>query len=274
LKPIIEIAAKELDAGTCVLTCEVSNDGFSYTITGNNNVVSSFASYQFDHAKSSQGFTDHFRQIISDQPLLADSFLKTYIIYSTPESVLIPFTLYQSEQNNDMLSTIHGDVNRNDIVLTDVLIEEQLYNIYRINRGIIEPIMEKFPGALTFHQHTVLVRQKTIEGDSLLLLIYPRKIVVRAVKNSKIILVNSYEYQVIEDVSYSLLNICQVNDLENCQVTLGGLVEKDSAIYKDIHKYFTDVSFAQPENDIIATPENSHVPVHYYSSLSGVAACE
>ncbi|CAN5273532.1 hypothetical protein BH20BAC1_BH20BAC1_26620 [soil metagenome] len=265
--------ATELDPATCVLTCEVSNDGFCYTIIGNN-IVRSFANYQFDHAKSSQGFTEHFRQIISDQPLLADSFLKTYIIYSTPDSVLIPFTLYRSEQNNDMLSTIHGDVNKNDIVLTDVLIEEQLYNIYRIKPGIIETIMEKFPGALTFHQYTVLVRQKLKEGNSLLLLIYPRKIVVRAVKNSKIILINSYDYRVIEDVSYSLLNICQLNGLENCQVILGGLIEKDSAIYKDIHKYFADVSFAQPENDFIADPENSDVPVHYYSSLSGVAACE
>jgi hypothetical protein len=71
------------------------------------------------------------------------------------------------------------------------------------------------------------------------------------------------------DVVYYLLNICQKFGLsqEATHLSLSGLIDKDSALFKDIYQYFSDISF----NEGVSL--NDDYPAHYFTSIYQLAAC-
>ena len=82
-------------------------------------------------------------------------------------------------------------------------------------------------------------------------------------------------YTTHEDVLYYLLKCCQQLNLSQQQVYLflSGLIEKDSALYRELYKYFIHLEFEQLANDIKLTDALTIHPPHYYSSISKLAAC-
>ncbi len=273
MRPLVEISASDIDSAACTLVCEVESEGFSFVIYSEQLETRGFCTYHFGKSPHTEVYETQLRKVLSETALLSGVFRKTYIIYSRPESALVPFAIYRSEKNNDTLSLLHGDAQRNDIILTDVLIEDQVYNIYRINPSVIELLMEKFPAALTFHQHSVLLRQPVPEISYLDVIIYQAKIVVRAIKESRAMLVSSYAYTEADDVVYTLLNICSQHAMAACPVILSGLIEKDSSIFKEVHKYFANVGFSGDESRSRAE-ELKEISPHYFHHLFGAESCE
>lgn len=268
MRPLIEIVADEARQDDKTLICEIGPGYFSFVVADVNKKVFAFAVYNFDGDDT----RSQLHNIFEVQSLLNHDFKKVYVIYSTQENVMIPFSLYRSEKNNDTLSLIHGDLKKDDIVLTDVLIAHQVYNVYRVDHRLIEYMMEKLPKAITFHQQSVMLSQGVAENDSLYVIVYPTHIFLRACRNGQPVLFTILPYKQSEEVIYNLLNICKQHELQNCSLTLSGLVEKDSAIYKELHKYYSSIDFAADEFEKADALEE--YPSHYYSSLLGVDACE
>ena len=95
-----------------------------------------------------------------------------------------------------------------------------------------------------FHQYSVLLKQPSSKEDKLNIIFYPQRIVLKLNKKGRTELINSFCYDTAEDVSYILLNTCKQFDVENIPVEVSGLIEKDSALYKEIYKYFETINFA------------------------------
>ena len=66
-------------------------------------------------------------------------------MYSFAESVLIPFALYSSLENENVLNLVHGDLQNNTSVLTDLITESGVYNAYRVSTPILNVFKSKFP---------------------------------------------------------------------------------------------------------------------------------
>ena len=97
---------------------------------------------------------------------------------------------------------------------------------------------------------------------------------VSLIKDGKHQLINSFNYRTAEDVTYTLLNICQQFEVENIDLEISGLLEKNSALYKEIYKYFQTI-------DLIFLPENKNYneeitqhPSHYFSHIFALDSCE
>jgi hypothetical protein len=91
-------------------------------------------------------------------------------------------------------------------------------------------------------------------------------------KDNQVQLAQTYSYKSPLDVVYFLLKICYEFQLEQSSVfvILSGLVEKDSAMYKELHNYFTNLHFAEAAP--YELPQNE-LPRHYFTSLYNLAAC-
>lgn len=263
---VLEILPGKIDAGNCVLICEAGSDGFSYVIKNEeSNEFVALAVYHFSSHYASENSSPVLKEIFKNENLLSEHFKKVFIIYSYPESVLIPFEMYDSQKNSSILNMIHGDFTENDAEQSDVIVDIKAYNVYRIPSQLKNEIESQFPSAECLHQYSALAKNLSADGNRLSVIFYPNKIVLSLRKDGKLLLVNSFLYKTAEDVSYILLNASQQFEMENVMVEASGLVEENSGLYKEIYKYFEHVSFATMPAGINMPDGVAIYPPHFFS---------
>ena len=275
LESIFKILPAGVNAAKSTLICEIGNEGFSYAIKNDeDNTYTCVVIYRFDKNTSTENYASAIGDEIKKQPLLSENFRKVYIIYSLTESVLIPFSLYSSNENVNVLNCIHGDLNKKVSILTDLIAEKGIYNCYRIPTEIISVIKSNFPEATHRHQYTILLKQLPLKGDKMSVIFYPQKIVTVLTKKGKLQFINSFYYRTVEDVSYILLNACNQFDAKNIPVEISGLIEKNSALFKEIYKYFNSVQCTSLPEGCNYSEEITEHPAHYFSHIFAIDSCE
>ncbi len=273
LKAVFEILPGDVDAHKCILVCEISNDGFSYAIKNDEeNMYIAVAVFHFDKS-TTVDYSITLQNEIQRQALLSGNFKKVYIMYSLGESILIPFSLYNSEENANALNLVHGDLQSNLSVLTDIIAKNKIYNCYRVSTDVVNIIKSNFPDAINRHQYSVLLNNATLETGKLFIIFYPKKIVLMLIKNDNLQFINSFSYNTAEDVSYILLNTCKQFEVDNIPLEISGLIDENSALFKEIHKYFGSVNFAQLPAGSGYSEEITKQPSHYFSQIFAVDSC-
>jgi hypothetical protein len=275
MRTVFEILPPSFDAEKCALLCEVNNNGFSYGIKDEeNNSFLGLGIYHYDKDKPSVGFPIALQIIFHQKELFSKKFKKTCVVYSFPQSVLIPFSLYDSEKNASVMNMMFGDLHSNETILADMIPDQSLYNCYRIPSATLEVLQAQFPEASNTHQYSLLLKNTISRNEELAVIFYSQKIVVRLVKDGKQQLINSYKYQKPEDVSYTLLNICRQFQLQDIHLQISGLLEETSVLYKEIYKYFTDIEFTSLSSEINYSEEITKFPAHYFSYIFAIDSCE
>jgi hypothetical protein len=275
MKALFEILPDSVDASKCILVCEISNENFSYAIKNEEqNLYVAVAVFQFEKGTDSNDYGNILQDLIQTQSLLFGNFKKVCVMYSFAESVLIPFALYSSLENENVINLVHGDMQNNTSILTDLVTESGVYNAYRISSPILNVFKSNFPDAANMHQYSVLLKQPRSKEDKLNIIFYPQRIVLKLNKKGRTELINSFCYNTAEDVSYILLNTCKQFDIENIPIEVSGLIEKDSALYKEIYKYFETIDFASLPAESNYTEGITQQPSHYFSHIFAIGSCE
>jgi hypothetical protein len=99
-----------------------------------------------------------------------------------------------------------------------------------------------------------------------------KEIRVIAKRDQQLKLVQSYFYTAPMDVVYYLLSIAREYGFSQSGTTLilSGLISEESAMYKELHQYFSAVHFWKPVTKAIL--QNEH-PQHFFSSIYNLAGC-
>jgi len=275
LKAVLEILPVDLDAQNCTLVLEISNEGFSYTIKDDDeNIYVAAAVFHFDKSPGADEYSIILQNELQQQAVFSGNFKKVCIMYSFTESVLIPFSLYDSRENTSVLNLIHGDFQSNVSVLTDMLEKSKIYNIYRVPVPVLNVIKSKFPEAVNRHQYSVLLKHVPAEEDKLLIIFYPKKVVVMLNKNGSAQFMNTFSFSTAHDVLYILLNTCKQFEVEDIPVEINGMAEINSPLTKEIFKHFSSVNFAGLPAGRNYSEEITRHPAHYCSYLFAVDSCE
>ncbi|MEO6905685.1 MAG: DUF3822 family protein [Ginsengibacter sp.] len=275
MRTVFEILPSSFDPETCRLLCEVSNEGFSFCIKDDEkNSFLGLGIYHFDKNRPTVGFPIALQIVFHQKEILSGNFKKVCVVYSFRESVLVPFPLYDRQKDSTIMNMMFGDLNQNQTILTDVISDESLYNIYRVPTTILEVIQNQFPDASNMHHYSLLMRKSTLGNDHLSVIFYAQKIIVCLIKDDKHQLVNTFDYQTPEDVSYVLLNICDQFKIENAHLIISGLLEENSPLYKEIYKYFNQIDLTAFPEGSIYSEEITKFPSHYFSYIFALDQCE
>jgi hypothetical protein len=99
--------------------------------------------------------------------------------------------------------------------------------------------------------------------------------VVLAIRGAKVHLMQTFSYHDTKDVAYYLLNCCRQLgiDPEEVKLLIGGLIDRQSALSVELHKYFLEVIFEEIDESIKVTDELKELPLHYFSSILKMAVC-
>lgn len=275
MRTVFEILPSSVNPESCKLLCEVSNEGFSFCIK--NEETNSFLGlgvYHFDKNKPAVGLPIALQILFHQKEIFSGKFKKVCVVYSFCQSTLIPFSMYDGDKNELLMNMMFGDLAQNETILTDRLPDQSMYNCYRVPTALLEVIQAQFADPSCSHQYSLLLKNAAVESDRLTVIFYTQKLVACLIKDGKFQLLNSYNFETPEDVSYTLLNICKQFNIADPHLIIHGLLEENSPLYKDIYKYFNDIELASLPSGSVYSDEIMKFPSHYFSYIFAIDSCE
>ena len=204
------------------------------------------------------------------QQLPASGYEKIVVSSAFPEVVLLPEHLFAKKKAADLLQLKEEPLK--DPVFYNILDEQNVVVVFAIPRQIQERL-DAGKASEKMHVYTCQLKQHTaVAPDQLFVHFESREFRVLAKKEEQLLLAQTYAYAAPLDVVYFLLAICKEFDLSQSltAVVLSGLVDEDSALYKELNQYFAMIRFA--EEDAAAMQEHQF-PKHFFSSMHKLAAC-
>ncbi len=249
--------------------------GISYTVLSDDNTFSGVGFFTYDTGTSIKKVATAADKIIASQALLTKQFSNTTIIYTFTNSVLVPYELFNNDINKEMLELLYGNT-QEEIIKTEFVQSQNLYNIYRVPADVVSLLAGRFPSATYTHLHSILpdvLKEK--EGDHIYGLFGANHITVMLKKKGELQLIQKFEYKTPEDVAYHLLKVCNSFDASVDETTLyvNGLLDKVSTLYAEIYKFFRQIQFATLPEGYTYTDEIKKHPSHFFSHLFALASC-
>lgn len=263
-----------------LLLMEVNSQGLSYLVMHQVRQEVLDARYYSVPASDNSSLSDRLRLIIDADEVLHHQFRQSIVLYNFAESMLVPDTAFKLENNRDLVDLNFGTVSKG-LILSEKVPGHPAHNVYRITPDIHSLFQHKFTAGKYWHLYSLwLSSLKSFPPDvneeegHIQVLFYPDKMLVSVYKRERLQLVQTFLYQVPEDVVYYLLNICKQLNLSPEAVTLivSGYAEDDSALLTEVKKYFLHCIM----DDVPPTFTSSvfsPMPVHFFSPLLKMALC-
>jgi Protein of unknown function (DUF3822) len=282
LKPAFQIEVSNIsdtDLLQSRLLVEVNPNAFSYVLLNQRNMSPLVVKYyQLEHSKD-RPLTEALREVLESDSLLRRPVKETLLVYNFPESSLVPEPLFAMDTNREIIDTLHGNLNKG-LILTEKIPWWELFNVYRISQDLHHLLQQQFTAGTYWHYYSLMLKSyKMFDSaelaDCLKVIFYADKMVALVVRNGKVQLMQTFLYQDTKDVAYHLLNCCQQLGISQQDVKLlvGGLIDRQSALSTELHKYFLQISFEEIDESIKVTDELKELPLHYFSSILKMAVC-
>ncbi|HMH23808.1 MAG TPA: DUF3822 family protein [Puia sp.] len=282
LKPAFHIevsAISEEDLLQSRLLVEVNPDSFTYVMLNQRNMSPVAVKYfQLEHTRD-KTLTESVREILAQDELLKRPVKETLLVYNFPESSLVPETLFSMDTNKELTDIVHGNLQKG-LILTEKIPWWELFNVYRISPDVHHLLQQQFSAGKYWHYYSLLLKSykmfdSTEQNDCIKVIFYSDKMITLVLKEGKIHLMQTFHYQDVKDVAYHLLNCCRQLKISQDEVLLlvGGLIDRNSTLSEELHKYFLRVTFEEIDESIKVTDELKELPLHYFSSILKMAVC-
>jgi hypothetical protein len=171
-----------------------------------------------------------------------------------------------------MLELMYGRLFNSQVMMENIS-SWQVSTFYAIPQDLYNWIGQKFPDCRFRHQYSLSVQNLASPSSTGTLVIDFRteEFSVIVAKDNKLLLFQTYSYSSPEDVIYYLLKICEQFQLtqELVEIKLSGLIDRNSALYKDLYQYFLHVEFRHST----WSNKNDVYPEHFFTSLNDLAKC-
>jgi hypothetical protein len=213
----------------------------------------------------------HFSQSIAWQNAL----LKGYVVFDVSENSIVPNSLYNPSNNQNILSLMFG-VDGNAEVMADANKYLDAMIVYRAGKDVLKTINEQMPTASVQHAISVELNDSALQGDFVQCLVMNKKIKYSIVKNGKLVVVNYVAYQTPIDVCYALLRACEFAqvDVQDVEVRLVGLIDVNSALFDEVKKFFGNCFIDNDKvGDFTIANELAAVPFQYIKNLVNLSQC-
>ncbi len=267
MKQLFSIENNNSGSGQLILSLRLGKRHAGFAITNKTGLEL----YQLAYCAINELSENEIAEFLSSYPCLQNSFYEVQVVYDSEQSVLISSKNYKQEDAGLLLSMTAGNNGHVNIV-SELIAEWQLYNVYAVPQEIQEYLLKKFPAAGFRHQYSLGIKnaETTATTGSMTVDFRPDDFTAIIAKAGKILLVQTFEYSTPEDVLYYLLKTCQQFSLsqQEVQLKLSGLVDKQSSLYKELYQYFIQIEFREASWNA-----GNDYPAHFFTSLNDLAKC-
>lgn len=240
--------------------------------------ITDFASQELKHLAyyTADEVNDSFLlELFAANPELSASFYQVFVCYDHPQSCLVPTNFYKQENASPLINTMFG-TQSSVSVISETVPGWQMHNVYAVPKELYDAVSKKFVTGRYWHRYTVDIKNiyPATESGSFLVDFGKENFTVLASGNDKLLLAQTFLYSTPDDVIYYLLKSCRQLGLQQTevQISLSGLVDQQSALYRELHQYFLHVEFRNTTWKIPASA-NDEIPAHFFTSLNDLARC-
>ncbi len=217
-------------------------------------------------------------EIIANDALLQQHWKEAIVVYNFPDSSLLPDQYFDIGMNKSITELLFGNAFKG-LILSEKIPAWDVYNIYRVSRDIHGTLQQKFTAGRYWHYYSILLsafdKESKMPAFLLQCIFYPEKFVVAFFKGNNLQLLQTYQYETPEDVSYFLLKICHQFNVtqEELKLIVSGLIEQQSTLFTELLKYFQDIECEQVPEAIQTKGLLQNFPQHYFSPILKMAIC-
>ena len=213
--------------------------------------------------------------IKADSKLLAKSYSSAVLTINNELAILIPSFKFNKDISDDYLHIAFGDdkgyVKNFDAVNTDPVI----MNAFRVKIDWMHLLSNLALFTTVKHIYTSVIEdayKKTNDSENLVIQFYNHHIIVCAMQQQKLLLVQTFAYETPEDVLYHLLNLKHQLNLTGADLVLhvSGMIDLKSNLYEELEKYFQNVSIDTLPNALFAGSDQQFPP-HYFTPFCKLA---
>jgi len=259
------------------LLMEIGENFFRYIVYDKQtHKILGLRQYHFDVSPEKPAL-ESLSEILQNDNHLNQPAKETVLIYNYCDSCLWPERYFHVETNKPIIELVYGNAHKG-LILCDKVKGWELYSVYRVPREIHSLFQQKFSSGRYWHFYTLWLTQQektTVNTPAIHSIFYSDKFIVTVFDQTGVVLMQSYSYQTPEDVVYYLLSICKNFDIHPDKVPLhlSGLMDKDSALFKELYKYFLFVEYANMPQSVHTNGLFADIPSHYFSPIMKLALC-
>lgn len=234
--------------------------------------VEGWINFHFDKNQPASGMAAALSKLLENEDLPV--YNSCHIFFNFKQSMSVPVEFYKESEAAAMLDCLYG-AQPTDAVFSEPVNVLDAINVYRVDDQLYNLLNNKFPSAVFYHTHTLLIPYLLRLNKELFCTIYQDNIRVVLIKKNKLQLVQYFDYNTPSDVAYHLLNVCARHNISPSEVdlTLSGFIEKDSNLYEELYRYFLNIELDEVAADIEVSGEVSQTPPHFFSHLIALAEC-
>jgi len=239
-----------------------------WCVTDSGNVLLSFELFEFSMGDA-EDIKELLRLVKLHSRLFDQSFGSVTIIWSNRPSIAVPAAYYTDDSSSSLLLMETGEH------YPDAIKKEDAGNVvvaYSLPTHYGETVDAYFNAAKQVHKKSLIFNQYN-DGNSrdekplVKIAFYTATFSIVISVAGSVKLYQQFEYQTSEDVLYHTLNcLLQTGtDKKEALVYVGGMIEQNSALYKELHMYLANM---QPDNipaDLIDAEAFAEYPAHYFS---------
>lgn len=216
---------------------------------------------------------ESLNEFLNHYPALKNlQFYDIQVAFAGQQAAFVPLAEAEMTDAEMLVKTQFGSYDGVRIV-SEKIPEWQLYNAYAVENVLWDWVHTIFPFSKFRHQSTLSIRQMQAANDEGCLLVDfgTNSFSVLAGAGCKILFSNHISYTTPADVLFALLKTCQQFSLsqQTVSVRLSGLIDIQSALYKDLYQYFREITFREAGWHTVE-PE---YPAHFFTSLNDLASC-
>ncbi len=233
-----------------------------------------FYMYSLNKHISGTEYAEALENAIRKEHVLHQQFASCTVFCNYNESVLVPATYYKEPEKDNYCDVLFGS-DKTALCFKEDIRGVDIKNVYRIPGKVHQILNTFFPSHNFYHATSVQVETQEHGGEVMKCIVYHNSIKVILFKENKLQIVQYFEYEGPTDVCYHMLNVCERFGVSPSvvQVSLSGMIEESSNLYREIYNYFMHVSFVSlPANTILSEKLNEH-PHQFYAHLTGLAVC-
>jgi hypothetical protein len=228
------------------------------------------------HDWQENSWTAAWQMLEEKYPWLMRPWNKVFIFYQQGESTLIPATWFQTWYKEKIMEVLFG-IQPDTMVFSDLIPEASIYNLYQVPRWLHGRVLRHFKTGECWHQRTPELRelfQRKTE-ECIKVVFYPNRFVITVFQDAKLKLAQTYNYTSPEDVTYQLLQLVHhfEMDPEKIPVHLQGMIDRSSGVYREVEKYFLELTCDIAADTWQLSPSFGEYPAHYFTAILTAAAC-
>ncbi len=262
------------------MSIQVRLNGFSFCILNcTHNKITWYKKIDLGKEQSPVEILKEIEKWYSEEPNLQNEFQEVIVLFSNNLFTLVPQSFFIEEEASTYLK-FNTKILKTDVVAHDI-ISHDLVNVYipytNINNFFFDKYGEfEFKHNITVLIEAVLAKSNGSKNAQVYLNDYYGYYDLVIVKNNKLLLANTFQYETKEDFIYYLLFTAEQLKIDPSEFNLWllGDISKDSDNFNIAYTYVKNIDFLIPAFDFTSDLEQSETFHREAFSLLKTLKCE